>query len=160
MGTIFSVTETVLVDRPVEQVFAYVTDYRQDVNWRQGVTEMQMVPNGPAGVGTRTVETMRAYGRTLRTTAEITGFEPNRRADFRAVDGPMPVSGSRIFKGRGGQTLVTYYITGELDALFSLLWPLLRRSYRRQIAGDLLRLKQRLEGAAPVHVTSAAGAPP
>jgi len=149
MGTRFFVSETVLIDRPIEQVFAYTTDYRNDVYWRQGVIAMKVNPVGQAGVGTKTTEVLRAYGRQLLTEAEVTGFVPNQRADFRAISGPMPVSGSRIFEARGEQTLVTYAIEGELDAVFSLLWPLLRKSYRRQVAGDLQHLKQRLEMTVP-----------
>lgn len=157
MGTKFSVSESVLVDRPVAQVFAYVTDYRNDVLWRKGVKTMMVAPEGQAGIGTQTTEGMRAYGRTLTTVAEVTGFEMNRRADFQSLSGPMAVSGSRIFEARGDQTLVTYYLTGELDAVFSLLWPLLRRSFRSQIAGDMQRLKQCLEMTASGPVAEAAG---
>ena len=149
MGTKFSVTESTLIDRPLEEVFAYVTDYRNDVHWRQGVTAMAVEPEESTRVGTRTKEVMRAYGRVLHTEAEITSFVQNQRSDFRAINGPMPVSGSRTVESRGKQTLFTYSIAGELDPFFSLIWPLMRKSYQRQIAGDLQRLKQVLEAAAP-----------
>lgn len=42
---------TTLIKRPVDVVFAYVSDATNDVNWRTGLTGSGLKTDGPLGVG-------------------------------------------------------------------------------------------------------------
>jgi uncharacterized membrane protein len=145
MGAKFAFTESVLINRPVEQVYQYACDYRNDIYWRKGVIEMRAEPPGIACDGMRTFEVLRSYGRSVTTEAEIREVIPNRRAAFKALTGPIKVSGYRALSPEDGGTRVELNLTGELDAFFSILWPFMRGGFARQMKEDLLRLKQRIE---------------
>jgi uncharacterized membrane protein len=136
----------VLIRQPIEAVFAYAADYRNDPEWRAEVTDMRYATDDPVGVGTQTVETIALWGRHSVTQSRITVYEPNRRVDFEYVSGPLPVSGSRSFEAVDGGTRVTCTLeghpTGRLERLFS---PVSAFVYRRRFDGYLLRLKAILE---------------
>ena len=139
---------TVLIRRPVEAVFAYAADYRNDPDWRSEVTDMRYSTDDPVGVGTETVETIALWGRRSVTKSRISAYEPDRRVDFEYVSGPLPVSGSRSFETVDGGTRVTCTLeghpTGRIERLFS---PVSALIYRRRFDGYLLRLKTILEAS-------------
>lgn len=145
MGKKFQVTETIQIDRPVETVFAYACNYQNDPTWRKGVIEMTQTAQGEPCVGMRTQEVMRSYGRNVTTHAQVTEVIPNRRTAFRSTSGPVQVMGCRVCERDGAGTRFTYELSGELDPIFSLLWPLVGKSYLNQINEDLRRLKRVLE---------------
>ena len=45
--------QTVVIDRPIEEVFAYVTDQTNTPYWQAGLVEVQRTTAGPIGVGTK-----------------------------------------------------------------------------------------------------------
>lgn len=145
MGATFSVTESVEIARPSEDVYAYAADYRNDIHWRQGVAELTVIPDGRAAVGTMTTEVLWFLGRRLVTKGEMTEAEANRKIAFRSLSGPISVSGYRLVEAAQGATRLTFHLKGELDGLFSVFAPVLRPVFRRQVRADLRRLQARLQ---------------
>jgi uncharacterized membrane protein len=145
MGSRFEVTERITIHRSPEDVYSFVSDYRNDVLWRHGVTEMTLDPPAPVRVGTRTREVMRFFGRRLLTEAEVTEVVPNQRTAFRSSSGPISVTGFRQVEPADGATEITFNLEGEMDSLFSALAPILKPMFRRQVSRDLVRLKMYLE---------------
>ena len=45
-------SDSIHIDRPVETVFAYITDVTNDPAWHTDVLEAQKTSDGPIGVGT------------------------------------------------------------------------------------------------------------
>jgi len=91
-----TVTGSVLIDRPREDVFAFVGNYENDPQWRSGVLEMRHDPPGPVGLGLRTHEVMRLMGRTMTTEPEVVEYEPGRKTAFRKVSGALSAAGYRL----------------------------------------------------------------
>jgi hypothetical protein len=73
------IVASVEIDRSASQVWAYVADYGNDINWRAGVTQMRPSQPGPAQEGVTTHELLRVLGMTFRTDATINRVEPGRR---------------------------------------------------------------------------------
>jgi len=44
---------TVVIDRPIEEVFAFVTDQTNTPRWQAGLVELERTTPGPIGVGTK-----------------------------------------------------------------------------------------------------------
>lgn len=142
------VRSSVIVNRPVGEVFAYVADYRNDPRWRTEVREMRYTPDNNVGAGAHVTETSALFGRRVVTESLITAYEPNRRVDFESISGPYRVRGSRIFEPVDGGTRVTC----ELEWLPSrraakLIAPLMGRSYQRSMDRYAERLRAILEEA-------------
>lgn len=53
---------SVVINAPVEQVFAFAADFENDPRWRSEVQRMLYTTGRPVGVGARAVETARMLG--------------------------------------------------------------------------------------------------
>ena len=134
-----------MIARPTEEVFAYISDYGHDPHWRSGVSSMTQSTPGQAAVGTITRETIRTFGQRIVTTARIVALDPGRSIGFASVDGPIPVRGHRSVAAAAGGTRFGFQIVAELPGFYRLLGPLMERALRKQMRGDLQRLKAILE---------------
>lgn len=144
-GAGLRVTESVVIERPVAEVFAFAGAYENDPRWRAGVVEMRQDPPGSPRAGTMTREVMRVFGRRQLTVAKVVEYEPNERTAFESVESPIPVRGYRAFEASGEHTRFTYELSAEFSPLYRLLSPILAPGLRRQVSGDLRRLKALLE---------------
>ena len=46
------VETSVVINRPIEVVFTYVSNYENSLDWMAHVVEAETTPKGPVGVGT------------------------------------------------------------------------------------------------------------
>ena len=142
------VASSVIIRRPIDEVFEYVADYRNDPSWRTEVKEMRYLSAGPVGAGTRVRETSALWGRRVVTESVLTVYEPNRRVDFASVSGPFRVSGSRLFEAVEGGIRVTSVLEWHPSSrLARMVAPALARSYQRTIDRYCARLRTILEAA-------------
>ena len=139
------VEASVLINRPVEEVFDYVVDPNKTAQWAGPVVEAKQTSAGPVGLGTTSARVTQFLGRTMEATYEITEFETNRLYADRTTSGPVPIGARIQFVPVEGGTQVT--IQGELDAggFFKLAEPILARMAKRQVATDVETLKDLLE---------------
>ena len=86
-----NVEASIVIQRPADEVFAFVSNAENDLQWRSEVVSMKNLSSPPWGVGTRTVEVAKVLGQQLETTTEITEFVPGVRMARHTVAGPTPV---------------------------------------------------------------------
>jgi uncharacterized protein YndB with AHSA1/START domain len=67
---------TVEIDRPVEEVFAFLADGENDPKFSPRVQRIQKATDGPTGVGTVYTSTVKDAGLTTRREFRITEFAP------------------------------------------------------------------------------------
>jgi hypothetical protein len=68
-----------IIDASAEAVFAAATDLPHAAERIKGITKIEMLTDGPVGVGTRWRETRVMFGREAAETMWITEFQPPRR---------------------------------------------------------------------------------
>ena len=139
---------SVVINRPLEACFAYLTDLANDLEWRREWIDAEKTTDGPHGVGARYRLTGALLGRRIATEHEAIAYEPNRLAAWKAVSGPLPLTFSRAFEGVEGGTRVTMRYEGEFRGLLRLAGPLVAGIGRRMLEGDYPKLKQLMESAA------------
>jgi uncharacterized protein YndB with AHSA1/START domain len=111
---------SVTVHRPVETVFAFVSDGEKCPQWRPGVIDIKRVSG--AGVGTRYDQGVRGpMGRRIAADYEITVFEPGRRLEFQTITGPARPHGRYDFEEVAGDTRLTFSLDAQLTVLRRLL---------------------------------------
>jgi carbon monoxide dehydrogenase subunit G len=141
---------TLRVDRPVEYVFASVTDPAKLATWQPNLVSVTKETEGPVGVGTRFREVRRGpFGRTVEAIVEVSAYEENRRFDLRIVSGPLPIDGRNRFAPSDDGTRIDFTAKGELGGPLRLAQPILARLLRRQFERDYARLKEALESDSP-----------
>jgi uncharacterized protein YndB with AHSA1/START domain len=140
-----------VIQRPVEEVFTFLTDARNNAKWQAGggLQRIQQMPESPVGVGTRILETRSFMGRTFDTTSEVTEFEPNHRYTRSAIDSSSIIrQGVMTFAPVDGATQVTFEMQVKAGGLFAIAEPLLVATMKKGLDSDLSQLKALLERAA------------
>lgn len=140
-----TMTDEIIINAPKDFVFKFISDYTNDVKWREGVVGMKCSTKENIFVGTRTRETMKFLGKTYTTIARVTEYTPFNRIAFRSVTGKIPVHGFRLVEDAGGYSRFVYSLTIELNGLSLLISPLLTSIYKSRINRDLKKLKSILE---------------
>jgi len=146
--TMIKVEKSIIIHRPIEEVFAYLSDFRNIPQWQSGVVEVQQTPESPVGRGTRGTFVRTFLGRKIEMTVEVVEYEPNTKHTFKSTSGPMPTTVSRIFEPTAEGTKVTMAIEMQAGGFFALAEPLVARSLRRGVEADFGTLKDLLESRA------------
>jgi uncharacterized protein YndB with AHSA1/START domain len=71
----------IIIHRPVEEVFDFVADERNEPRYNPRMLDVELITDGPIGLGTRFRVELMTGGRTMPMTIEFTGFDPPRRLD-------------------------------------------------------------------------------
>lgn len=135
------------IDRPVDQVFAYVTDPEKLPSWQTNTVSAEVTSDGPFGLGTRLREVHSAPGgKRLESLVEVSQYEPGKRLELRILEGPLAVDGLFLFEvTQGGSTRVELFGSSRPEGSMRLAQPLLKRFVRRQFAANLRMLKRVME---------------
>jgi uncharacterized protein YndB with AHSA1/START domain len=139
------------IDRPPQEVYAYVTDPSRFPEWQDDVVRVRVEGGRPPGVGTR-FTTTRRIGRVEQTTIqEITERTPPRRWSCRGVDGPFRPGADITVEplGVGTRSRVTIALDFQGHGIGRLL-PLdvIRRMAAKGAPRSYRNLKERLERGA------------
>lgn len=138
------VEKSVFINKPVEDVFDYLTVEGNATKWQAGVTEV--IDEHPRNtVGSRYTEVRKFMGQELRTTLELTEFVPNTRWAARTLKGPVPYLVTITFEGRDGGTLVTTCVDGEPKGFFKLAESMVAGQLEKSLTEDQQKLKEILE---------------
>jgi uncharacterized protein YndB with AHSA1/START domain len=146
-----TVTTSIIIQRPVEEVFAFATDARNNPQWqsRSGLQRSQQLPDGPVGVGTRIIEVWKFMGIESESTSEVVEYEPDRKYTRRAISGSSPIKkGTLTFEPAAGGTRLTRIAQVQAGGLFAIAEPLLASNLKRGFEEIDATLKALLEGQA------------
>lgn len=135
---------TVVVERPPDEVFAYLTNLRNVPAWQSGSVEVRE-PEGSLGVGTTYVQVLKFLGRRIETTLEVVEFEPGQRFSLKTVAGPIPFEVRHTLEPAGTGTRLNVTLEGKPGGFFKLAEPLVERNAQRQIEQDFAKLKEMVE---------------
>jgi hypothetical protein len=142
----FTVEESVPIDRPAEVVFGFVCDPSTYPRWRADVVAVDNVPNGPLVRGSTFDQIIVSFLGRQRFTFEVTGYEPNGRLELRATSGPVrPIVTYGVESAARG-TRLTARIDVRTRGVFRLLEPLMTGGVKKRNSQDVSKLKQILEG--------------
>jgi carbon monoxide dehydrogenase subunit G len=143
------IEEIVEIDRPLEEVFSYVTNPENLPEWSSLVLEVHKEAEGDLQQGDRFTTAAKFLGRRFETPFEVSDHEPHRRHSDRSMGGPFEQEYTYALEETGeGGTRLTYVAEGEPGGFFRLVGPLLERAGRRQFRADLQSLKDMLEAEA------------
>jgi ligand-binding SRPBCC domain-containing protein len=138
-----AIEHALTVNRPVEEVFAYLTNVRNLPEWQKGVTEAR--PEGEIGVGARFTEVRTFLGKRIESTMEVVEHEPARLFTIRVVKGPIPFEVRHTFRSEDAGTRIQIAGSGEPGGFFKLADGLVARQAQKAAEKDFARLKTLLE---------------
>jgi uncharacterized protein YndB with AHSA1/START domain len=143
------VERSITIDRPVGEVFAYVTDVTNEPAWHTDVLEATKTSEGPIGIGTTYKIRVKPQMGVSEGMQEVIRFEPDRMQVMRGDMGRMRPTITNLFEPADGGTKFTRRIHIEASGLMGLLLPLMRPIVGRSNTGFVANLKQVLEERSP-----------
>ncbi len=133
---------SVVIDRPVDEVFAYLADFTHVPAWNYFVTRVEQTTAGPVGVGTEFHQVRRDDEQTYR----VTDYEPPRRVRVATLPGERPAFTRDLHLepvGDGGTTIRDDW---ELDTGHpGVVQRLAARRVQGAVATNLAHLAELLE---------------
>ena len=131
--------EELEIDRPLEEVFAFVGDFVNSATWDLGVAEASKVTEGPVGVGTRYELIVLFNGKRMPMTYEVTAHEPPRRVELRGTGSTVNAVDDIRFETTPIGTRIRYTAELRLKGVLRVMEPLIRgklkETGRRAMAG-------------------------
>lgn len=135
----------VLVDRPVKDVFAFVSNPNNMAQWNSAVVSLQQATPGAVGVGTKFKTVGEMMGRRIEGEMQITIYEPDTKCGFQLQAGPMQVNLMLAFKTVGTGTKINLNAQGNPGGIFKLAEGVMAGQVKSMMEGNLARLKTVLE---------------
>jgi carbon monoxide dehydrogenase subunit G len=136
---------SVRIDRPVDQVFDYVSDPINFPRWNSAVQAVRETSPGVDGVSaTYLMERELPDGR-AENELEVVSRRKPAEFEIKTTSGPTPFTYRYRFTKDGGGTLLELAAEVELSGLAGVLGPLASRAVKRGVDSNFADLKQVLE---------------
>lgn len=139
------IKSSIVVKRPIEEVFAFVADPSNDLKWRSDVV-VSKVTSGSLGVGATFEFASEFLGRKIETKGEMTAYDPPKRFAWKSIKSPIPVSAVTTFEAVADGTLIVDTADFEPGGFFKIAEPLLINQAQSSAEKDMKNLKRLLEG--------------
>jgi uncharacterized protein YndB with AHSA1/START domain len=140
-----SVTNSITIRRPVEDVFAVLTDVEKTGTWFPGNVKETWTSPPPHGVGSTRHAVVTTMGRRTENDAVVTEYEPPHRAVMQGTSPNAPFVVRLTFTPDGDGTRVDVASELGLTGPMRILGPLIGFVYGQGWARGLANLKRMME---------------
>ena len=135
----------IVINRPVDEVFDFVADERNEPRYNPKMRVAEQISEGPIGEGTRFRAETVSMGRTVEMVIEFTGFERPRRIEETVHMSSMDLQGGLTFDPVAGGTRMRWSWDLEPRGGLRLMGPMITRMGRRSERTIWTSLKRFLE---------------
>lgn len=137
------IEHSVVVDRPVEEVFAYATDVSKVPEWQTSALEARV--DGPMQAGATGAIVRKFLGRRMESTVRFDEYEPPRKFAVESTSGPVQFHVHQTYEPEGAGARINIVMEGEPGGFFKLAEPLVQRAIKREMEANFATLKDILE---------------
>lgn len=138
-------SSSVLINRPIDEVFTYVAEANNWSNWMSELVEVKNKSADPVGKGTKFSAVASILGRRVETIQEVSKYEPNSKFAVKSSSGPVENEDEFTFEPVAGGTKITRTAQGEIAGFLKMAEPLVTRMLNRQFETNFANLKDLLE---------------
>lgn len=142
-----SFENTVVIRRPVEEVFAFLADFENVPKWNYAIVQTTKTSPGPVGVGTTYRQTRSVPSRSEER-FEVTAFEPPRRLEVQGQIGPFQARIGYLLEPAGTGASLRNDVDLRSSGPLTLVAPLVTSRVKRAVAANLDALRQLLDAGA------------
>ncbi|HYR50345.1 MAG TPA: SRPBCC family protein [Candidatus Eisenbacteria bacterium] len=146
---------TVTINRPIQEVWAYLEDHNNDLEWRRpSLKSLETVGTGAVGPGTKYEGVVAMGPMKYPYVSELTEYKPPNRVAWKGVSSAgwmIGREGSMTLEAEGqDRTNVTHEITMEPQTAFGkVVAPVVERAGSRLVMPLLKQLKEAVEETPP-----------
>jgi uncharacterized protein YndB with AHSA1/START domain len=138
-----------VIARPVEDVFDFVADERNEPKYNPRLTRAEKVTPGPVAKGTRWSATIESRGGPLDMKMEVTDYTRPTRLGSTTSMSTVEINGAVTFEPDPAGTRLSWSWDLQPKGLFRVMGPLIARIGSRQEAETWAGLKRYMESTAP-----------
>jgi uncharacterized protein YndB with AHSA1/START domain len=135
---------TIHLNKPVEQVFAFLTNTSNLSTWQSNLIKSEQLTEGPLRAGSRFREVRRINNKEEEIEAEITTLEPNKRLETKTVTKPQAMV-SYVLDPEPGGTRLRYKFVLITSGPMRLMEPIMASAIKKGSEQDFETLKRLLE---------------
>jgi uncharacterized protein YndB with AHSA1/START domain len=135
---------TIHLNKPVEQVFAFLIDTSKLSTWQSNLIKSETLTEGPLRTGSRFREVRRINNKEEEIEGEITTLEPNKRLETKTVTKPQATV-SYVLDTEQGGTRLSYKFILITSGPMRLMEPIMANAIRKGSEADFETLKRILE---------------
>jgi uncharacterized membrane protein len=142
------IEDSASIDRPVEEVWRFVSDPSNTPQWYQGTLEVKELSEGPLAVGTTFEVVVHYRGRSLVFGARCTVLNQNNEVTWEFISGLTKGSTDswRMKPMDEQSTRVTRVFDLRVSGPWRVIQPLIARGTKRAHAAEIHTVKRILEG--------------
>ncbi len=143
---------TEMIEKPEDTVFAGLSNFSRAADMVSGITKIEMLTDGPVGVGTRFRETRIMFGKEATEEMEVTAFEAPRRYVLGCESHGSRYASEFLLtpKGQGTEVQMSFEATPLtfFAKIMSVLMRPMIKTMAKHCTQDLKDMKAYLEGGA------------
>ena len=140
-----AIESSVVIARPVEEVFAFVTDFANGPAWQETLDEVEMTSPGATRLGTSGRETRTVMNQRVESTFSVIEWTPNVRYVLRTASPGATIRAEYAFDAVGGNTRLTVSMEPALRGFLKMMEQAIVNTAQRHLDADLASLKSLLE---------------
>lgn len=133
------------IDRPTEEVFAFLSNFENNPRWQKGMQSCIVTSTGDFGVGSTYDQVARMANREIVSSFEVIEYEPGRRVKATTTQSTFPITFTRVVDAERDGSRVRAIVEGDATGVYRLINPVLNMVVKRLVNRDYARLKQLLE---------------
>lgn len=134
-----------LIARPAEDVFAFVSDVRNDPKWHTDILDARPATDGPIGKGTTFAIQFKPFMGHSEGTVTVSEYQPPRTVVLRGQMGKMAPVLTLTIEPQADGSRFTRRVEMEPPGMMRLMAPFMKGMFRKQNAGFVANLKRVLE---------------
>ncbi len=136
----------VVIDRPIQKVFDFVLDGKNNPRWRSSVLDIKLAPGKTLGVGAVFKQGLKGPGGRVDGDYELAEVKPNELIKFQVIAGPARPTGIFKFESNGKSTKVNFVLDFQPKGLAKLMDGIINKSMQDEVKA-LTNLKLYLESS-------------
>ncbi len=142
------ITDSTIIDRPVEEVWSFVSDPGNDPKWYQGTMEVRRISKGPTVVGTTFEAVIQFRGRSLVAGTRCIVLNPNKEVTWKFTSGLMKRSTDSWSMEPIDEksTRLTRVFDLRVSGAWRVIQPIIARGTKRAHEAEIHNVKRILEG--------------
>jgi uncharacterized membrane protein len=141
-----SAEASVVVNRPIDEVFDVLIDPSRGREWQGGLVEAELLTDPPVATGSQARYVIKIVGREMDSEIEWTEITRPNKIAWQVIKAPIPGEGSHTLSEVEGGTQIVYEMSGEPGGFFKLAAGMVQKNMQKELQEDLNRLKALLEG--------------
>jgi len=142
---VIHIVSTAHIYQPIKKVFDFISNPENDFQWQYGTLSSTRISESLAGLGACFQSIGNFMGHRIKSTFEVTEYDPNKKYGFKTLTGPLQSYTSYTFDITKGYTQITLLTDANVINLLEFNENILEKKLKKQLKENLAMLKSVLE---------------